>query len=259
MTTKAASMSATDMSTLAQFCDAIACDLAELATLHDTEPDAELLESLRKCDFPSTLKLHLTSSAANEGSERMRTALESLPTSIDQQVLDELAADYAAIYLTLAVRASPNESVWIDDEQLERQQPMFQVREYYRRHGLAAANWRQRADDHLVLQLQFLSHLFKRHATSGSIDLSEVTQFMDEHLLRWLPEFGARVSTGCATLFFAGLAQLTAGYCEELRELLATILDEPRPSQEEIDQRMAPKGTVQEVPLRFIPGIGPSV
>lgn len=50
--------------------------------------------------------------------------------------VDELAADYAAIYLTHALRASPHESVWRDDDHLMLQGPTFAVRAFYRRHGV---------------------------------------------------------------------------------------------------------------------------
>ena len=40
---------------------------------------------------------------------------------------DELAADFAAIYLTHGLSASPYESVWLDEEGLAMQGPMFQT------------------------------------------------------------------------------------------------------------------------------------
>lgn len=80
--------------------------------------------------------------------------------------------------------------------------------------------------DHLALQLQFLAHLF---APERGDTLAEAARFMDEHLLRWLPLFARRVAERCQTLFFAALALLTDAYCEELRDLLALILTEPRP------------------------------
>jgi len=39
----------------------------------------------------------------------------------------QLAADFAAIYLNHSIQASPCESVWLDEEGLMRQQPMFKV------------------------------------------------------------------------------------------------------------------------------------
>jgi hypothetical protein len=52
---------------------------------------------------------------------------------------------------------------------------------------------------------------------------------------------------------------VTACYCEELRDLLATILDKPRPTPEEIAERMKPKNRVEEIPMQYMPGIGPAV
>ena len=90
--------------------------------------------------------------------------------------------------------------------------------------------------------------------------LEQVTIFMDEHLLRWLGNFGERVLVRCDTQYFAGVAAITAAYCEELREILADILQQPQPSREEIEERMKPKqAQAEEMPVQFMPGIGPAV
>ena len=70
---------------------------------------------------------------------------------------DDLAADYAGIYLTHALRASPYESVWRDEEKLMMQGPSFAVRDRYHAHGLAAADWRRMADDHVSNELAGLA------------------------------------------------------------------------------------------------------
>jgi len=238
-------------------CQVFADDLSMLAALHDREPDGVMLRSLREQEFPDGLGLGLISDQGGQAVEFLRQALNGIPEVPDQALLDELAADFANIYLNFGVQASPEESVWIDDENLTCQDSMFQVRNWYARHGLGAADWRVRPDDHLVLELRFLSHLFAGEATLKR--LREAARFMDEHLLRWLGQFAQRVAGRCDTAYFAGVAMLTGAYCEELRDLLAIILNEPRPSQEEIDERMRPRRPVEEVPVRFMPGIGPAV
>ncbi len=120
-----------------------------------------------------------------------------------------------------------------------------------------AKNWRLTPDDHLVLQLQFLSHLFNTQVNLEGLE--SIARFMDEHLLRWLMSFAERVALRCDTAYFAGVAMLTASYCEELRDLLAKVLDRPRPSAEEIEQRLNPVTKPEPVPVKFMPGIGPSV
>ena len=71
--------------------------------------------------------------------------------------------------------------------------------------------------------------------------------------------FAQRVASRCDTAYFAAAALLTGAYCEELRDLLAEVLDEPRPSVEEIDERMKPRHQTEAVPVSFMPGIGPAV
>jgi TorA maturation chaperone TorD len=204
----------------------VAEDLLFLALLHHAEPSGERLESLRRDAGTLALGLELRSATGQEALRALAAALASLPATLDQAVLDQLAADYADIYLTHGYGASPHESVWLDEDHLMRQEPMFQVRAWYARHGLTAGDGRTRPDDHLALELQFLAHLF---APERGDTLAEAARFIDEHLLRWLPRFARRVAERCRTLFFAALALLTDAYCEELQDLLALILAEPRP------------------------------
>ncbi|MEZ5478985.1 MAG: hypothetical protein R3E95_16345 [Thiolinea sp.] len=90
--------------------------------------------------------------------------------------------------------------------------------------------------------------------------LAETAQFMDEHLLRWLLPFCERVAQRCQTAFYASLAMLTAQYAEQLRELLAQILDTPRPTAEELEARFKARTlqSVQPQTLQYFPGVAPS-
>lgn len=244
-------------SRLADLRHAVADDLNMLASLHNCEPDSELLKTLRSEKFPTGLGLKLESDQGRQACELMAVALEALPDPIGEETINELAADYASIYLNHGIQASPEESVWIDEENLTHQDSMFQVRSWYARYGLSAPNWRIRPDDHLVLELQFIAHLISHAATQES--LREAARFMDEHLLRWLMPFAGRIAARCEIPYFAATAMLTGVYCEELRDLLAEIVDEPRPSQEEIGERMKPKHQPEPVPVKFMPGTGPAV
>lgn len=241
--------------TMKSFRQAVAEDLLSLALLHHAEPNSELLQSLRR-EAGLSLGLALQSQAGREALQAMAAAFEGLPETLDQTIIDQYAADYADIYLTNGYGASPHESVWLDEDHLMRQEPMFQVRAYYTRHGLTVGDWRTRPEDHLALELQFLAHLFD---TKQGDNLLEAANFMDEHLLRWLPLFAKRVAERCRTRFFAALVLLTDAYCEELRELLAQILAQSRPTVEEIEQRMKPKrGSAPLTPSTFTPGRGPT-
>ena len=242
---------------LQTLCRAMATDLAMLVTLHDREPETALLQALRDTGFPDNLGLRLVGDSGRQALALMQQAVADLSASVAQATLNELAADYAGIYLNFAFQASPLESVWLDEENLTCQESMFQVRSWYQQYGLGAENWRIRPDDHLVLQLQFLGRLFSTHPNSAGVRAA--ARFMDEHLLRWLMSFAQRVAARCDTAYFAALALLTGAYAEELRDLLADLLAQPRPSAAEIDERMKPRQAQAAVPLRYMPGMGPAV
>ena len=123
--------------------------------------------------------------------------------------------------------------------------------------GLATPDWRQRPDDHLVLQLLHLAQAARRAATADS--WRRLAALLDEHTLRWLPEFAARVAARSESPFYAGLAVLTAAWVNGVRDLMATQLDEPRPTREEIEARLRPTPGATEQPVAFMPGAhGPS-
>lgn len=235
--------------------NAVADDLRVLAALHDREAGSELLAYLRDSDFPAAMHLGNLSDGFGEGATLLNESLAAMGDAPEAWVLEELAADYAAIYLNHRYRASPCESVWLDLEGLALQDATFQIRSWYQRFDLAVENWRTRSDDHLVAQLHFLEILLRR---CDDIDIGEIARFMDEHLLRWLPQFASCVAERCATRFYAGAALLTASCCEDMRDLLAEITGEPRPSAEDIEERMKPKAEVKAVPLVFHPGTKPS-
>jgi len=234
-------------------------DLSLLARLHGVELDAATLAALRAAEFPACLALP---PATREGAEA-RMLMAKTVAGEDAALcapLDELAADYAAIYLTGRYHASPNESAWLDEDGLERQAPMFAVREWYRKYDLGAGDWRKRQDDNLGLQLQFLAHLGAHAADDAA--LRPAADFLDAHLLLWIDRFAERVASRAATPFYAALGMLTADYLHALRAVLARLANAPYPPPPPAATEKPPKQAPQEAGCGdfppFIPGAGPS-
>ena len=233
-----------------------ATDLLTLALLHERELDPTLILTLWEHCYEEFLGLRLQGRRACEALILLREGLTDLPADLQAETLDRLAADYADIYLTYGLRASPCESVWLDDDNLTMQEPTFCVRDWYRRHGIAVADWRKRNDDHLVHQLRFIAHLLD--GAEPSVELAEIARFLDEHPLRWIERFAERVAAHCATRFYAGLALLTAAYLDELRDLLTSLGAAPRPSPEELAARSTPARRPQaEAEGPYAPGAAP--
>ena len=241
-------------------------DMTTLALLHDRELTPGLLAALKAIGFPDNLGMVPRDERGEQVFEAMRQTVAALPIFPDKAYTDNLAADFAAIYLTGALDASPCESYWVSDEHLVCQEAMFDMRELYAADGLAVPDWRLRPDDHLVFQLQFVAKRLERLATLTEAENAHLANdhwrslatLLDHHLLRWLPDFSSRVSVRCDTEFYAALFLLTHVWCEQLRDLIALHLGESRPSKEEVDATLRPKhlDEVKPVPIQFMPGIG---
>lgn len=206
--------------------------LSLLIRLHDREVDAEFLHGLRENDAAGFFAEILPDAAAKADVAAFGDAITALPDPVDAGMLDELAAEYADVYLTHSYRIAPTGSVWLTEEKLERQEPMFAVREWYDHYGVTVPNWRLRSDDHIVHELQFIEHLLGLKSETAARDAA---RFMDKHVMVWVPDFCTLMAQRCQQPLLIAGARLTAQYLEALRDLLQDLTGEPRwiPSDEE--------------------------
>ncbi len=225
-----------DGALLAHFGEAVAEDLRGLAVLHNQELTADIIAELKDVRFPLNLGFSLRGESGREALNALAQATDALPREPDQRTLDELAAEFSNIYLIHRYKVSPTESPYFDDDTLDRQEPMFQVRSWYEKYGLQAADWRRQPDDHMVLQLQFVGALLDGATDEGV--LRDAATFLDEHLLRWLGTFADKVAKNGEQPFYIGLARFTDAYVEELRDVLADVLGEARPDPQVIEDKM---------------------
>lgn len=207
-------------SDMAEALGAAAEGLALLVRLLDREADAELIAGLRRIDAPGFFSALMPVGQGQDAADGLATALGLLPDPVDQETLDRMAADFADCFLTHGYRISPSASVWMTIESLERQQPMFDVRDWYAHYGISVPDWRKRADDHLVHLLQFVQTLAEMTDPVAAMDAAH---FMDRHVLPWVPEYGRIMAVRCATPFMQAVGALLATYPDALRDLLEAV------------------------------------
>lgn len=194
-------------------------DLRLLAWLNIEEREPALLLEMAARGFPEGLVIGCCAQTA-----AMRGALAALT----RERSDDLAADFAAIYLTHAYRVSPCESVWRDEDHLAWQGPTFAVRAWYQRYGLSVKDWRALPDDHLAHQLEFAAFLLERGETEAA------ARFLDAHLLTFLPQFCELVAQRAATAFYRGLADITQATVAALRCRLPRVAPQSETEPEEV-------------------------
>ena len=186
--------------------------------LHDREADADLIAELWASGYTDLLAAVVEGVEAKTAVSGFQQVLAGLPRPVPEALLDDLAADYADAYLNHGFRAAPTGSVWMTEDHLERQQPMFDVREWYAHYGLSVPDWRLRSDDHLVHELQFVVHLLQLGTEDA---LTDAAAFLDAHVLPWVPDFCKVVAARARQPFLAGVGLVTRAMLDGLREDLA--------------------------------------
>jgi len=229
--------------------------LSLLIRLHDREVDQEFLHGLRENDAAGFFSAILTDEAAQRDVQAFGSAVANLPYPVDDAVVDQLAAEYADVYLTHSYRIAPTGSVWLTEESLERQEPMFAVREWYEHYGISVPNWRLRSDDHIVHELQFVEHLLSLETETASRDAA---RFLDRHVMVWVPQFCTLMAQRCEQPLLIEGARLTIRYLEGLRDLLQDLTGEERWQPKEDDKIEPYSLTDLAEDIAYVPGVAES-
>lgn len=194
-----------------------------------SEPDEDWLHALADGDVfaESPFGNHQPDTAA--GLTLLRRWSTHWHTGAAAELLKDVQADYVRLFVGPGkMLAAPWESIYFNTERLLFQQQTVQVRAWYRRYGLEAANLHKEPDDHIGLELAFVAHLAQRglqaleQQDSIAFDdaLDAQRRFLSEHLLRWAPAWCELVITHATTDFYRGIGLLTRGALIELAALL---------------------------------------
>lgn len=232
--------------------------LGLLIRLHDREADAALITGLKAIQAGALFAALLPSRRGRQAAGLLQAGLDALPDVPEPAVLDLLAVDYADIYLTNGHRISPHGSVWLTEDGLERQEPMFEVRDWYAHYGVTVPDWRRRSDDHVVHELQFVSFLL---GLETSVATRDAARFLDICVLPWVPDMGGRMAARANTQLYAATGMLTAELLAVLRERLTALTGEqpkprPEPGQKAAAAGSGAAGCSAEGP--YMPGLAPS-
>lgn len=201
-----------------------------LSRLYASEIDEALLTELHDSRYP----VHTGNDLADEGNRLIATYLSGRW----ENALTELAADYMRTFFGHGysghAAAYPFESVYTSEKRLLMQSARDEVLALYRAAGLSKQDRWKEGEDHVALELEYLQILSGRIAEAlrkGDTEkalgwIKSSYNFLDLHLVGWVPLFTAEVDKFARTDFYRGLALLTEGFLETDRELLEDLLSE---------------------------------
>lgn len=112
---------------------------------------------------------------------------------------ESLKSDYMKLFVgPYKLLAPPWESVYRSAFHLVCQEPFLEVRKLYREAGLVLN--KDFLDDHIGIELEFMSYLTKNNMN----ELKE--RFVNEHLIKWVPDFCDDCLKHAQTSFYKELA-----------------------------------------------------
>jgi TorA maturation chaperone TorD len=151
------------------------------------------------------------------GYKKLEESVEQVAS--DESNLEELAADYASLFLGIGRRpAHPYESVYRSDEKIAMREPYHQVSMTFHAEGLRVSDAVKEPEDHVALEFEFMAHLCGKVETALENDdsaeaarlLALQKEFSKEHLVSWIPEWCDDIANGSTKLdFYAAIAALT--------------------------------------------------
>ena len=186
-----------------------------LSRLYLLEVDEGLWSALQNMTFP----VESSEGDMKAGYEMMGDYLKANADADLPAVLDDLAVDYAHIFLSAGVAqgkaAFPYESVYTSRKHLVMQDSRMDVVELYAKRGITPAKDNYHVpEDHLGYLCEYMAILIDEGAED------EQKAFLKNHLSNWVSAFTVDMGKYAATDFYRGLAKLTRGFLLLEQEVL---------------------------------------
>lgn len=187
-----------------------------LARLYRLEVDAPFLTQLKALRFGKEL--------GNQKIAEGYKLLQQYLSNTSDNTLIDLSIDYCRTFVGPGCdtnsAASPYESVYTSPDRM--QEARNHVLEFFRAEGMSTGEGFKEPEDHLGLELEFMSYLCRKSMTaidSGNMPgalscLNKERKFLLEHLLNWVPKFADDVVKFSKEDLYRGLAKITVGLLE---------------------------------------------
>lgn len=196
-----------------------------------SEPSQEFLNLFMDNDFTKEFPFTEENEAIREGIDQIAVFVQEHDLRIKDNY-DALHWDYTRMFIGPDKLPAPLwESAYLNKERLLFQEQTLKVRHAYLKYQFLPKEFRKEADDHLGLELDFmyqLSRLSLQYLHQDPEGLGEVLEdqkaFLQEHLLKWVPELTAKICDSAKLSFYPAMAKILSGYLildmEALKELL---------------------------------------
>ncbi|BCS51963.1 molecular chaperone [Geobacter sp. SVR] len=182
-----------------------------LARIFYSEPTLELLRELAAMKLPSE-----TEADASKGMLQM-VEVARLHSNNLEELQDELAMEFTRLFLgPIKQVAIPYASWYLSESHQLMTDETIDVRRRYLEAGMAVKDLYSTPDDHISIELEFLSYLAGEMIAAHETGQQEMLQalenarggFINDHMKQWAPAFIATITDSDANKFYKGAALL---------------------------------------------------
>lgn len=198
-----------------------------LAELFLTCPNQNLVERLRK-----DLEGAAGDAGVNPLVERLATVRDALPENADAATIDQIAVEHTRLFGAISPSYGippPYESV--QRETADAAELTIMVSACYSDAGFAAID-QAVPPDHLGVELKFMAMLchaemqeWQHNSAANAIQsLDRQRDFLDDHVLKWVPSYLRLIHAQARHVFFRSVAELALSAIPADRALLDRML-----------------------------------
>ncbi len=180
-----------------------------LASVFRAEPTAALLGEIRKAAFGGALKA--------VGVD----LVDSLSGRSDKDLLEELAVEYARLFIGPGPHTSPYAAVYLGGDGASLWGPeTVWVKRFIEDAGFDYKPDFHGLPDHIAVELEFMKEMTSFEARAleegnearAQTSLETEEMFLTRHMARWVPEFCRKVEADAQYSFYGEMARLTKDF-----------------------------------------------
>lgn len=185
---------------------------AFLSRMFVEEPPYELAEDIAsgKFHFPQTTSNNCDFS---EGLSLFEKFAKGNNDAAD--IHEKLCREFTRLFVGPVPAIFPYESTFIDGSMMGKS--LLKVKEEYRKAELLRAQEYHEPEDHIAMELGFMSNLCMNGA-SGSLRMQG--DFLKDHLSKWVPALCDELCEKSTNDFYRGIGKITKGFLVSEHELL---------------------------------------
>jgi TorA maturation chaperone TorD len=197
------------------------------------EPTQEMLAVIMDNKFTETFPFTEENEEIREGIGQIASFLQKHDLRSEDEY-NNLHWDYTRMFIGPDKLPAPLwESSYLNKDRLLFQEQTLEVRQAYLKYQFLPKHFKQEADDHLGLELDFmyqlselsLNYLQQQNFAKFREVLEDQKMFLRGHLLKWVPELIQKISASANLDFYPGMAKILNGYLTIDLEALEELLD----------------------------------